>query len=38
MKLWPNLVFLRDGQVVKQLARPDVSEVEDGLAAIAETT
>ena len=23
VKLWPNLVFLRDGQVLQQLARPD---------------
>jgi thioredoxin 1 len=22
VRLWPNLVFLRDGQVVRQLARP----------------
>jgi thioredoxin 1 len=35
VKLWPNLVFLRDGQVVRQLARPDVGEVRDGLEAIA---
>jgi thioredoxin 1 len=35
VKLWPNLVFLRDGEVVKQLARPDVDEVRAGLEAIA---
>src|SRR5262249_10541107 len=35
VKLWPNLVFLREGRVVKQLARPDVGEVREGLAAIA---
>jgi thioredoxin 1 len=35
VKLWPNLVFLRDGQVVKQFARPSPSEVAEGLAAIA---
>jgi thioredoxin 1 len=34
VKLWPNLVFLRDGQVVKQLARPDHAEVEEGLRSI----
>jgi thioredoxin 1 len=34
VKVWPNLVFLRDGQVVKQLARPDEAEVEEGLKAI----
>jgi thioredoxin 1 len=35
VKLWPNLVFLRDGQVVKQLARPAAAEVREGLQAIA---
>lgn len=35
VKLWPNLVFLRDGQVVKQLARPRAEEVREGLDAIA---
>jgi thioredoxin 1 len=34
VKLWPNLVFLRDGQVVKQSARPDEEEVKEGLEAI----
>ena len=34
VKLWPNLVFLRNGQVVQQSARPEPSEVEAGLAAI----
>ena len=34
VKVWPNLVFLRDGRVVEQLARPDEAEVEDGLKAI----
>ncbi|HZW31582.1 MAG TPA: thioredoxin family protein [Isosphaeraceae bacterium] len=34
VKLWPNLVFLRDGAVIKQLARPDVEEVRQGLEAI----
>jgi len=34
VKLWPNLVFLRDGQVVQQSARPTPTEVEAGLAAI----
>jgi thioredoxin 1 len=36
VKLWPNLVFLRDGRAVEQLARPDVDEVRKGLEAIAE--
>jgi thioredoxin 1 len=35
VKIWPNLVFLRDGQLVKQLARPeDIDEVREGLEAI----
>jgi thioredoxin 1 len=34
VKVWPNLVFLRDGHVVMQLARPDETEVKQGLAAI----
>jgi thioredoxin 1 len=38
VKLWPNLVFLRDGAVIKQLARPDVNEVREGLEAIAGAT
>jgi thioredoxin 1 len=28
VKLWPNLVFLRDGKVVRQLARPSPAELE----------
>jgi thioredoxin 1 len=35
VKLWPNLVFMRDGQVVRQLARPEPEEVRSGLEAIA---
>src|SRR5262249_46487967 len=35
VKLWPTLVFLRDGQVVRQVARPAVEEAREGLAAIA---
>ena len=34
VKLWPTLVFLRDGKVVKQAARPDADEVREGLEAI----
>jgi thioredoxin 1 len=37
VKLWPNLVFLRDGQVVQQLARPRADEVREGLEAIAKS-
>jgi thioredoxin 1 len=28
VKLWPTLVFIKDGQVLAQLARPDVDEVQ----------
>ena len=35
VKLWPNLVFMKDGVVVKQLARPSAAEMRDGFAAIA---
>ena len=34
VKLWPNLVFLRDGQVLQQSARPEADEVRRGLEAI----
>ena len=34
VKLWPSLVFLRDGAIIQQLARPDVQAVIDGLDAI----
>jgi thioredoxin 1 len=27
VKLWPTLVFLRDGQVLEQLVRPDVDQI-----------
>ena len=36
VRIWPNLVFLRDGEVLKQLARPDEEEVTQGLNAILE--
>jgi thioredoxin 1 len=35
VKLWPTLVFLRDGRVLEQVARPGVGEVRRGLEAIA---
>jgi thioredoxin 1 len=34
VKLWPNLVFLKDGAVVRQLARPDDEELEEAIAAL----
>lgn len=27
VRLWPNLVFLREGRVLEQLARPDLEEM-----------
>lgn len=36
VKLWPTLVFLRDGTVVKQVARPQPEEIRKGLVSIAE--
>jgi thioredoxin 1 len=35
VKLWPNFVFLRNGQVVQQLARPDAEEIRQALEALA---
>src|SRR5882762_4267660 len=34
VKLWPTLVFMRDGQVIHQVSRPAVEEVQAGLEAI----
>ncbi len=36
VKLWPTLVFLRDGQVIRQAARPEADEVAQGLREITE--
>lgn len=38
VKLWPTLVFLRDGAVVRQLVRPDAPEVEASLKALVESS
>jgi len=35
VKLWPTLVFLKDGRAVKQAARPGLGEIREGLAMIA---
>ena len=35
VKHWPTLVFLKDGRAVKQVARPQVEAVREGLAMIA---
>lgn len=34
VKLWPSLVFMRDGEVYEQVARPDHEEMERGLRKI----
>ena len=35
VKLWPSFVFLKDGEVIKQLARPGLEEVRNELELIA---
>jgi thioredoxin 1 len=35
VKLWPTLVFLRDGTVVSQLVRPSAEEIARGLTELA---
>jgi thioredoxin 1 len=35
VKLWPTLVFLRDGAVVSQLVRPSAEEIARGFADLA---
>jgi thioredoxin 1 len=35
VKLWPTLVFLRDGRVVRQASRPGPAQIREGLEAIA---
>ena len=37
VKLWPNLVFLRDGRVMTQMARPSPQEAEEGFARLQAT-
>ena len=37
VKLWPTLVFMRDGQVLMQAARPDETEIANGLHVITDT-
>jgi len=37
VKLWPTLVFMRDGQVVQQIARPNRQQAENGMEAITQT-
>jgi len=35
VKLWPTLVFLRDGQVTDQMSRPDDDELRRGFESLA---
>jgi thioredoxin 1 len=37
VKLWPTLVFVKDGKVFGQVSRPERRQVEEGLEAIAGT-
>jgi thioredoxin 1 len=34
VKLWPTLVFLRDGRVVRRLVRPSPQEIAEGFSAL----
>lgn len=34
VKLWPNLVFLKDGVVIRQLARPSDDELAEAFRAL----
>lgn len=34
VKLWPSLVFLKDGAVVRQLARPGDAELDEAFEAL----
>src|SRR5262249_47987629 len=34
VKLWPSLIFMRDGKVLQQLARPDDDAMRGGLHAL----
>ena len=37
VRLWPNLVFMKDGSVVRQLARPSHQALREAFALIAPT-
>ena len=34
VRLWPNFVFMRDGHIVRQLARPSSKELREGFEAV----
>ena len=35
VRLWPNLVLMKDGRVVRQLARPTRAELEEAMTELA---
>jgi thioredoxin 1 len=35
VRMWPTLVFMKDGQPIKQVSRPIISDIQEGLQAIA---
>ena len=37
-ELWPNLVFLKNGVVVRQLARPGVAELHEAFEELTRLT
>jgi thioredoxin 1 len=37
VKLWPSFVFLRDGKVLRQLARPSHDELDEAFRALEES-
>lgn len=34
VRLWPSLVFLRDGRVVRQIARPGLDQLDEAFQAL----
>jgi thioredoxin 1 len=38
VRLWPNLVFLKDGVVVRQLARPTARQLQETFAEVVAAT
>ncbi|HVA51645.1 MAG TPA: thioredoxin family protein [Pirellulales bacterium] len=36
VKLWPTLVFMRDGQVLRQVSRPSSDELREGMSLFKE--
>lgn len=34
VKLWPSFIFMRDGKVLKQVARPEEDELREGIQSI----